>query len=129
MPCDRTQVPHILVCDDDAAHREALALLLRARGYRVTEVGDGAQALRAIEACRPHLLITDLDMPGIDGEELCRRVRSIDGAPVPVIALSGRSPDRAPGRRAGFAAALGKPLVPEELHRALARCLRLRSRE
>lgn len=67
----------VLVVDDDPAMLRVLSLWLNKAGYEVRQAGDGNQALAAIEADCPHFLITDWEMPQIDGLELCRRVREM----------------------------------------------------
>lgn len=78
--------PHILVVDDEAAARMALAELLREAGYVVDTASDGFKALSRAEEVRPDLILTDLCMPSMDGVDLIRRLRRSDiGAPVVVM--------------------------------------------
>ncbi len=79
-----------LVVDDDDTFRETLASLLRQQGLEVIEAGDGETALRLAFERRPWLIVTDTRMPGLDGFELCRRVRShaLIGQ-IPIVFLSG----------------------------------------
>jgi diguanylate cyclase (GGDEF)-like protein len=69
---------HILVVDDDPAIRRVLSVWLEQGGYRVSQAEDGHSALAAIEAKCPDFLITDWEMPQLDGVELCNRVRKLD---------------------------------------------------
>lgn len=64
-----------LLVDDDAPFRRSLRSIFEARGFVVHEAGDGEQGLAAALEHRPWLILTDVDMPGVDGLELCRRVR------------------------------------------------------
>ena len=66
--------PEILVVDDDAMSRRVLAQLLSAGGYNCRVSNDGSEALKAIHARPPSLLLLDLDMPGIKGAEFLRRL-------------------------------------------------------
>jgi len=70
----------ILVVDDDRDACELIALVLGQAGYVVDVAGDGFQALAIAASRRPDLLLTDLQMPGMDGIELIRRVHAIDPA-------------------------------------------------
>ncbi|MDX2273523.1 MAG: response regulator [Cyanobacteriota bacterium] len=80
---------HILVVDDDGNARMLLGDLLRASGYRVTEVEGGSQALQLVETLQPDLVLLDVMMPGINGHEVCRRLKSNDQTRlIPVIMLT-----------------------------------------
>ncbi len=79
-----------LLVDDDDSFRETLASLFRQQGLRVIEAADGETALHHAFAERPWLIVTDTRMPGLDGFELCRRVRrhALIGQ-IPIVFLSG----------------------------------------
>ena len=68
----------VLVVDDDPAMLRILARWLEKAGYEVATAGDGREALAAIEADCPNFLITDWEMPEMNGLELCRQVRLLD---------------------------------------------------
>jgi two-component system KDP operon response regulator KdpE len=82
----------ILVVEDDEETRTALARVLRGRGYRVTEAGDGRTCLERWSLRRPDLVLLDLGLPDIDGLELIRRIRR--EAATPILILSGRYEER-----------------------------------
>lgn len=65
----------VLIVDDNATNLKLVAYLVRASGYEVDTAGDAAQALAAIAANRPALILMDLQLPGIDGLELTRRLK------------------------------------------------------
>ncbi|HEY3082258.1 MAG TPA: response regulator transcription factor [Chloroflexota bacterium] len=67
----------VLLVEDDPALRAAMAEMLEGRGHRVVALGDGAAAWRALQAEAFPLLVTDLGLPGLDGLELCRRLRGL----------------------------------------------------
>ena len=82
--------PAILIADDDASNREVLAYYLRRQGYDVHPVADGELALAAIAARPFALVLLDVVMPGLDGLEALRRIRTTHGAQeLPVILFTG----------------------------------------
>jgi signal transduction histidine kinase len=102
---------HILIVDDDIAARTAIGSLLRQEGFEVEVAEDGAAALEAVARRCPDLVLTDLQMPGIDGIELCRALR--ERAPdLPVIVTTGFGDTRSAVRamREGATDYLQKPL-------------------
>jgi len=84
--------PTILVVEDDAETRRAIARDLSARGYAVVEAADGHDALRHWEQRRPDLVLLDLGLPDVDGGEIIRRIRR--EAATPIVILSGRYEER-----------------------------------
>ena len=81
--------PLILVVDDFADNRERSAEFLRFSGYRVSEATNGHEALERAFAEPPHLVVMDLSLPGMDGWEATRRLKSDDRtAHIPVVALT-----------------------------------------
>jgi two-component system KDP operon response regulator KdpE len=87
-----TTAARILLVEDDAATRDAVARNLEAHGFRVTESGDVAQALRRWDAERPDLILLDLGLPDLDGSAVVRHVRR--DATTPILILSARSDER-----------------------------------
>jgi len=115
----------VLVVDDDPDVRDSLRRSLTFEGYAVSTAADGLQALDAVAADRPDVVVLDLQMPVLGGLEACRRLRK-QGNDVPVLMLTARDAtrDRVTGLDAGADDYLPKPFALEELLarlRALAR--------
>jgi len=112
----QTVTVRILVADDDPAVRESLRRSLSFNGYEVTLASDGAEALAAVADPQPDLVLLDVNMPGVDGLEVCRRIRAA-GNDVPVLILTARVEvgDRVLGLDAGADDYLPKPFALEEL--------------
>ena len=77
----------ILVIDDDESLRDTIGLMLENEGFRPILASDGAAGLEQAFAAKPSLILVDLRMPGINGVDVCKRLRA-SGAPTPVIVLS-----------------------------------------
>jgi DNA-binding response OmpR family regulator len=106
----------VMVVDDDVTVREVVVTYLRAAGYDVGEAADGESALDMLRDEPADLLVLDLMLPGIDGLEVCRRVRA-KGDDVPVIMLTalGSETDRVVGLERGADDYVTKPFSPREL--------------
>jgi two-component system, OmpR family, response regulator len=109
-------VSRVLVVDDEEYIRDLVSSALRIAGFQSTTAVDGPRALAAVSAENPDLVILDVGLPGIDGFEVCRRLRG-DGDETPVIFLTARdSPeDRVSGFTRGGDDYLTKPFSLEEL--------------
>jgi two-component system, OmpR family, response regulator MprA len=107
---------HVLVVDDEPAVREALGRALAFEGFRPREAADGQQAIREQSAEPADLILLDVLMPGLDGLEVCRRLRDT-GDRTPVLMLTARDAvgDRVAGLEAGADDYLVKPFATEEL--------------
>jgi signal transduction histidine kinase len=116
-PHTRQVLGTILIAEDDVTLAAALARLL-SRQYRVIQAHDGMAALRLAEEHLPDALVSDLDMPGMDGLELARRFRQIAGnrlAPVLMLTAFVQIADRLAGFEAGVVDYIAKPFNPDEL--------------
>ena len=88
----RSRAARILVVDDDASCRQVVSQQLQRRNWEVAEAGDGAQGLEALRRSRPDLILLDLLMPGMDGFEFVRRMRSEPAwRDIPVVVLTGKN--------------------------------------
>jgi DNA-binding response OmpR family regulator len=84
-----TEEVRVVVVDDVSDAAETMALALKMEGYQVRTALDGHQALAVIEEHMPHCVLLDIDMPGIDGFELSRRLRERYGHDMVLIAVTG----------------------------------------
>ncbi len=105
----------VLVVDDDPTVREVVCSYLRADGYDVSEADDGETALAMIRARRPDLLVLDVMLPGVDGLEVCRKIRASTDLPVILLTALGSEEDRVVGLELGADDYLTKPFSPREL--------------
>ena len=113
----------VLLVDDNVDAAESLAMLLRLWGHEVAVAHDGPAALRAAEAQRPEVALLDIGLPGMDGYELARRLRSQPGLGRAVlVALTGwgQEEDRRRSQEAGFDHHLTKPVELSALQELLA---------
>jgi DNA-binding response OmpR family regulator len=105
----------IMVVDDDATVSDVVGRYLMRDGHQVDCVQDGYEALRRIEREPPDLIVLDLMLPGIDGLEVCRRIR--EHWPIPVVMLTalGEETNRVVGFESGADDYVTKPFSPREL--------------
>jgi len=110
--------PYVLVVDDEPHIRHVLALKLRGAGVRVEQASHGQEALDIALCDTPALVVSDYQMPGMDGVALARRLAASDGAAsVPVIMLTARGHRVSPGELAdtNVQMVVDKPFSPREL--------------
>lgn len=106
---------HILVVEDEPMVAEVVERYLRRDGHAVRVVADGQAALAAFERWQPDLIVLDLMLPGIDGLEVCRRVRAQAATPVIMLTARGEEMDKLLGLGMGADDYLTKPFSPREL--------------
>jgi two-component system KDP operon response regulator KdpE len=104
----------VLVVDDEEQIRQALQRALRARGYTVSTAADGEEALAEVDRFVPHLIVLDLNLPGIDGFEVCRRVRAWSDVPVLVLSVREDELDKVEALDLGADDYLTKPFGIDE---------------
>jgi DNA-binding NarL/FixJ family response regulator len=117
----------LLVVDDEPNLLRAVAAILRAEGYDVTTARSGAEALVRVAESLPDLIVSDVRMPGVDGYQLARQLRSSSRTElVPIVFLTAKdeTADRVAGFRSGVDAYLTKPFEPDELTAVIAGILR-----
>ena len=115
----------ILIVDDDESIRRLIATTLEdVSGYRMSEAGDGEEAMLRAREVRPSIVFLDIDMPRLDGIEACRRMKSEPStADATIVMLTGDSEQEAEleARRAGADVFLTKPFSPLHLLRLVDR--------
>jgi phosphate regulon transcriptional regulator PhoB len=110
--------PQVLVVEDEADIRQLVVFHLTREGFACTTAASGAEALRAIRAHRPDLVVLDLMLPETDGLEVCRRLRADPAtAALPIIMLTAKADevDRVVGLEVGADDYVVKPFSPKEL--------------
>lgn len=105
----------ILIVDDDRELRELIGFVLRSAGYQIVEAGDGFEALRRHASAQPDLVMLDVNLPGIDGFEVCRRIRVDSDTPVMMLTVRGEEADQVRGLDLGADDYLAKPFSPRTL--------------
>ena len=114
-----TEPPLVLLVEDDRAVRILYADWLTEAGFRVEQAHNGLQALERAFDLIPDAIVTDLNIPGIDGYELTRRLRAdARTSAIPILAITGYAPftqDPARADRAGCNAILPKPCEPKDV--------------
>lgn len=105
----------VLVVDDEPIVREVVVRYLEREGHRTLEAGDGTAARTAIETAPPDLVVLDVMLPGTDGLELCRWIRSTSELPVIMLTARGEEADRIVGLELGADDYVTKPFSPREL--------------
>ncbi|MCW2843773.1 MAG: response regulator transcription factor [Nocardioides sp.] len=105
----------VLVVDDDHTVREVVVSYLRAHEHEVVEAADGETALRTMREAPADLVVLDLMLPGIDGLEVCRRLRETGAVPIIMLTALGAETDRVVGLEHGADDYVTKPFSPREL--------------
>jgi len=114
----------VLVIDDDRALSEMLGIVLRAEGFDVDFCERGDTAFAAFRSSEPNVVLLDLMLPGRDGVEVCRQIRTESGVPIVMLTAKGDTVDVVTGLEAGADDYVVKPFKPKELIARLKACLR-----
>ncbi len=105
----------ILVVDDDTALAEMIGIVLRTEGFEPVFCADGAAAVDAWRTQRPDLVLLDLMLPGMDGIEICTRIRAESGVPIIMLTARTDTADVVRGLESGADDYIVKPFNPKEL--------------
>ncbi len=106
---------HILVVDDEPRYLRVIRFNLEAGGYRVTCATTGENALALLWKHDPDLVVLDIMLPGLDGFEVCRRMRELSATPIIMLTAKGAAEDKVTGLRLGADDYVTKPFSPREL--------------
>lgn len=106
---------NILIVDDEARIIDLAKMYLEQEGYRIESANNGATALQKIKENEPDLIILDLMLPGMDGLEVCRRVRAFSEVPIIMLTARNEDIDKIVGLELGADDYLTKPFNPREL--------------
>jgi two-component system, OmpR family, KDP operon response regulator KdpE len=107
--------PKILIVDDEPQVRRALRTILTTQGCAVVEARDGEEALEEMKADPPDLVLLDINMPGIDGFETCKRIREGSDVPIIMVTVRGSEKDKVIALDSGADDYLVKPFGAQEL--------------
>ena len=107
--------PRVLVVEDEPRLASLLADYLKAAGYRVDVLSDGREVLPAVRASAPDLMLLDLMLPGRDGLDICRELRSFSDLPVIMMTAKVEEIDRLLGLELGADDYICKPYSPREV--------------
>ncbi|MCA0400628.1 MAG: response regulator [Proteobacteria bacterium] len=108
----------ILTVDDSKTMRDMVSYTLKSAGFEVVEAEDGVHALKVVERAPVDLVITDINMPNMDGVTLIRRLRALGAfrsTPILILTTEGGEDKKAEGRAAGATGWIVKPFVPDKL--------------
>ncbi|NSW54447.1 MAG: response regulator transcription factor [Armatimonadetes bacterium] len=105
----------VLVIDDSPSDRDLASTLLRREGYEVTEAESGERGLELVELDQPNIILLDIMLPGIDGLEVCRRLRQRHEIPVLMLTAREDEVDKVVGLELGADDYVAKPFGPREL--------------
>jgi adenylate cyclase len=122
--------PRVLIVDDTPANVDILQMRLRAHGYEIVTAADGEEAIAAVHATTPDLILLDVMMPRLDGFEVCRRLRADASLPfIPIILVTAKadSKDIVAGLEAGGDEYLTKPVDQAALVARVKSMLRIKS--
>lgn len=105
----------VLIVDDDVHIAELISLYMEKEGYETYEAHDGDGAIEAFKKFDPHMVLLDIMLPGIDGYQVCRKIRQISNTPIIMLTAKGETFDKVLGLEMGADDYIVKPFDPAEL--------------
>jgi two-component system chemotaxis response regulator CheY len=116
----------ILIVDDSASLRHVVAIALKGAGYDVIEAGDGKEALGKLTGQKVHLIISDVNMPNMDGITMVKEVKKLPAykfTPIIMLTTESQESKKAEGQAAGAKAWVVKPFKPEQMLAAVSKLI------
>ncbi|HJW04305.1 MAG TPA: response regulator [Azospira sp.] len=116
----------ILVVDDSASLRQVVSISLKGAGYDVIEAGDGKQALGKLDGQKIHLVISDVNMPNMDGITFVKEMKKLPAykfTPVVMLTTESQEAKKAEGQAAGAKAWMVKPFAPAQMLNAVSKLI------
>lgn len=116
----------ILIVDDSASLRQVVAIALKGAGYDVIEAGDGKDALGKLTGQKVHLIISDVNMPNMDGITMVKEVKKLPAykfTPIIMLTTESQESKKAEGQAAGARAWVVKPFKPEQMLAAVSKLI------
>lgn len=116
----------VMVVDDSGSVRQVVGILLRGAGYEVLEAADGREALARLDGRKLHLIISDVNMPHLDGIELVQRVKALPAyrfTPIIMLTTETDTAKKLAGQQAGAKAWVVKPFQPPQLLAAVSKLI------
>lgn len=111
-------VKRVLTVDDSKTMRDMVVFTLKGAGFEVLEASDGVQALSTLNGANVDLIITDINMPNMDGVALIKQLRAkpnFKSTPILILTTEGSDEKKAEGRAAGATGWIVKPFAPDKL--------------
>lgn len=117
---------NVMIVDDSASLRQVVKIALTGAGYEVVEAVDGRDALTKLDGRRMHLIISDVNMPNMDGIELVKAIKQnpqYKFTPIVMLTTEGGEAKKSQGQQAGAKAWIVKPFQPEQLLTAVSKLI------
>src|SRR3954454_15733674 len=118
------QAGRVLVVDDDETVRDVVRRYLEVAGFTVDVAGNGQEGLESFAARQPDLVVLDVMMPGLNGLEVCKRLRQVSQVPIVMLTALGEEENRIAGLQLGADDYATTPFAPKKLTRRVASVLR-----
>jgi DNA-binding response OmpR family regulator len=117
----------VMIADDDELIRKVITIYFGGKGYRVVAVAGGQECLAQLRVSEPDALLLDVSMPGMDGWEVCRRIREFSEIPIIMLTARAQVSDREMGIAMGASEFVTKPVSLKELEARVRALIALRA--
>ena len=116
----------IMIVDDSASLRQVVAIALKGAGYDVIEASDGKDGLSKLDGRKVHLIVSDVNMPNMDGISMVKQIKALPGykfTPVIMLTTEAGADKKNMGREAGVKAWMVKPFKPDQMLNAVSKLI------